>query len=127
MSNDISAELLAKRVVSKASGFYANSDWDLVDAFRDGEVAAEELGEMEEAALPEPMQGMTTAQKLEFLEQKKAERKSIQQQILELSESRATYVAERKLEQVAAAPSVSDAFTGAIRKQAAVKNFTFNN
>lgn len=127
MSNDISAGLLAKRVVSKASGFYANSDWDLVDAFRDGEVAAEELGEMEEAALPEPMQGMTTAQKLEFLEQKKAERKSIQQQILELSESRATYVAERKLEQVAAAPSVSDAFTGAIRKQAAVKNFTFNN
>jgi hypothetical protein len=55
------------------------------------------------------------------------ERESIREEILELSESRSSYVAEKKKEQAAAAPSVSDALTGAIRKQAEQKNFTFNN
>jgi hypothetical protein len=127
MSSDISVGLLAKRAVSKASEFYANSDWDLVDAFRDGEVAAKDLVEMEDAALPEPMQGMSAPQKLDYLQQKQAERQSIQQEILELSESREVYVAEQKREQAAAAPSVSDALSGAIRKQARQKNFTFAN
>jgi uncharacterized protein YdaT len=126
MSSDIAVGLLAKRARSKASEFYANGDWDLVDAFREGEVAAEELAQMEDAALPEPMQGMSASQKLDYLQQKQAERQSIQQQILELSESRAVYVAEHKREQ-AAAPSVSDALSGAIRKQAEQKHFTFNN
>jgi len=127
MSSDISLGLLAKRAVSKASEFYANSDWDLLDAFRDGEIAAEQLAEMEDAALPAPMQGMTAPQKLDYLQQKQAERQSIQQEILELSESRAAYVAEQKRGQAAAAPSVSDALSGAIRRQAEEKNFSFDN
>jgi hypothetical protein len=126
-SSDIAVGLLAKRAVAKASAFYANSDWDLVDAFRDGEVAAEELAQMEDAALPALMQGMSAPQKLDYLQQKRAERESIQRQILELSEARAVYVAEHRRAQVAAAPSVSDALGGAIRKQAAQKKFTFTN
>jgi len=98
-----------------------------VDAFRDGAVAAEELVKMEDAALPEPMQGMSAEQKLDFLQHKQAERQSIQQEILELSESRTSYVAGKKREQAAAAPSISDALTGAIRKQAQQKHFTFGN
>jgi hypothetical protein len=87
----------------------------------------EELEEMEDAALPEPMQGMSAQQKLDFLRQKQSERQSIQRHILELSESRSVYVAEQRREQAVAAPSVSDALSGAIRKQAEEKNFTFNN
>jgi uncharacterized protein YdaT len=127
LSSNISTGLLAGRARSKASEFYANADWDLVDALRDGAVAEEELAAMEDAALPEPMQGMSAEQKLGYLKQKQAQRQLIQQEILELSESRASYVAEQKRDQAAAAPSVSDALSGAIRRQAQLKNFTFNN
>jgi len=127
LSSDISVGLLAKRAQSKASAFYGNADWDLVDALKDGEVAEEQIAEMEEAALPEPMQGLSAQQKLDYLQQKQSERESIREEILELSETRASYVAEKKLEQAAAAPSVSDALSGAIRKQAQQKNFSFAN
>ena len=126
MSSDISVGLLAKRAQSKASAFYGNADWDLVDALKDGAVAEEQIVEMEDAELPEPMQGLSARQKLDYLQQKQVERESIQQEILELSESRASYVAEKKQELASAAPSVSDALTGAIRKQAEQKNFTFD-
>jgi len=125
MSNDISAGLLAKRAHSKASAFYGNADWDLVDALRDGEIAAEQLESMQESALPEPMQGLSAGQKLDYLQQKQAQRQSIQREILELSASRADYVAEKQRKQATAAPSVSDALTGSIRRQAQQKNFTF--
>ena len=127
MSGEISTGLLAKRAQSKASAFYGNADWDLVDALKDGEVAEEQIAEMEDTALPEPMQGLSAQQKLDYLQQKQVERESIRDEILELSESRSSYVAEKKKEQTAAAPGVSDALTGAIRKQAEQKNFTFDN
>jgi hypothetical protein len=59
--------------------------------------------------------------------EKARQRNAIQRQILELSESRAAYVAEQKRDLAAAAPSVSDALTNAIKKQAREKNFTFEN
>jgi hypothetical protein len=127
MSSDISVGLLAKRAQSKASSFYGNADWDLVDALKDGEVAEEQIVEMEDADLPEPMQGLSAQQKLDYLQQKQLVRESIQLEILDLSESRASYVAEKKKELASAAPSVSDALTGAVRKQAQQKNFTFDN
>jgi hypothetical protein len=126
VSSDISVGLLAKRARAKASSFYGNSDWDLVDAFKDGEVAEQQLEAMEEAELPEPMQGLSVEQKLDYLQQKQTARESIQQEILELSESRADYVAAKKSEQAAAAPSVSDALMGSIRRQAQQKNFSFD-
>ena len=55
MSGEVSTGLLAKRAQSKASAFYGNADWDLVDALRDGEVAEEEIAEMDDAALPASM------------------------------------------------------------------------
>ena len=127
LSSDISVGLLAKRARAKASAFYGNADWDLVDAFKDGEVAEEQLHEMEDAALPEPMQGLSAQQRLDYLQQKQDERISIQKEILELSDARVSYVAAKKREQATVAPSVSDALTGAIRKQAQQKNFTFDD
>ena len=126
-SEEISVGLLAKRAGSKASAFYDNSEWDMVDALEDGEIAREQVGEMEAAVLPEPMRSMSASGRLEYLQQKKDERDAIRQEILELSEDRAVYVAEKKREQAVAAPAVSDALSGAIRKQAQQKNFSFEN
>ena len=126
-SSDISAGLLAKRARSKASSFYDNADWDLVDALREGQVTAEEVEAMAPESLPEAMQNQPAPQRLEYLKQKQAERDEIQREINELGQSRDRYVEAKKREQAAAAPSVSDAFGAAIRRQAEQKNYSFAN
>ena len=127
MSSDISVGLLSKRARSKASSFYDNSDWDLVDALREGQVSAEEVEAMQAEALPEPMREQPAEQRIEYLEKMQAERDAIQQEIVDLGKSRDRYVKEKQREQAAAAPSISDAFSGAIRRQAEQKNYSFAN
>jgi uncharacterized protein YdaT len=124
-SSTISAGLMAKRAVSKVSSFYNNKSWDLVDAMEEGEVDEAALADMDQASLPEPMKSMSTQQKKEYVATKANKRKEIQQQISELSKSRESFVAEKQREQIAAAPSMIDALTGAIRKQAEQKSFVF--
>ena len=124
-SSSISAGLLAKRAKSKASAFYDNATWDLVDAFRQGAVGAHELADLESAELPEPMQEMTSDERLNYVKEKAAERKKIQREITELSKDRDAYVAEQRAEMAEEAPSMSDALIGAVRKQAAAKEFVF--
>jgi hypothetical protein len=124
-SSNISAGLLVKRAKSKSSSFYNNSSWDLVDALNEGEVDEEELVQFEDEALPEPMQGLSSREKLDYVHEKAAARKLIKQEISELSRSRAAYVAQIKRDQVAASPSISDALTNAVKKQARQKNFIF--
>ena len=124
-SSGISAGLLAKRAKSKASAFYDNAAWDLVDAFRQGKVDADKLASFEEEALPEPMQKMTSDERLNYVKGKDDERKKIQQEITELSKDRDAYVAEQRAQMAVQAPSMSDALIGAVRKQAEEKNFLF--
>lgn len=126
LSSGISAGLLAKRAKAKVSGYYNNSAWDLVDAIEEGEVDAEALARIEDEKLPEPMLGLSEEEKLDYVQQQAQERKRIKKEISELSDSRAAFVAEEKRAQVAAAPSMSDALTTAIKKQAQQKQFSFD-
>ena len=111
--------------VSKSSSFYKNSKWDLVDALEEGEVDAESISALDDENLPEPMKNMDGNARLEYVEKKAKARDAIKQRISELSESRKQYVAERKKEMAQTAPSVSDALTQAVRKEANAKNFVF--
>ncbi len=124
-SEKISAGLLAKRARSKSSSFYSNTSWDLVDAMKDGEVDEDQLVEMEESALPEQMRKMSKREKKDYVKAKSKARKDIKEEIQRLSESRDAYVAEKKREEIAAAPSMSDALTAAVKKQAKEKNYKF--
>jgi len=125
LSGEISAGLLAKRAKSKSSSFYRNSDWDLVDALTEGEVDETELAEMQDEVLPEPMIGLSQRARVDYVLQKAEERKQIKKEIADLSRDREVYVAAEKETLAAAAPSVSDALTSAIKKQAQQKNFVF--
>jgi hypothetical protein len=125
LSSEISAGLLAQRVESKSSSFYNNSNWDLVDALNEGEVDEEALVTIEDAQLPEPMQGLSVQEKIDYVQEKAAQRKIIKQEISTLSRLRAAFVAAVKRDQVAASPSISDALTSAVKKQARQKNFVF--
>ncbi len=125
LSSNISAGLLAKRAKSKSSSFYNNAEWDLVDALKDGEIDESNLAEIREAELPEPMQGLSSKEKIEYVREKTKERNQIKQEITELSKARDAYVAQVKQEQATAAPSMGDALAETVRKQAENKNFVF--
>jgi len=125
LSSEISAGLLSQRAVSKSSSFYNNANWDLVDALNEGEVDEEALVAIEDAQLPEPMQRLSAQQKVDYVQEKAAQREIIKQEISTLSRQRAAFVATAKREQLAASPSISDALTSAVKKQARQKNFVF--
>ena len=125
LSSEISIGLLAKRAKSKSSAFYSNSNWDLVDALNNGEVDKDELLKIEDADLPEPMKSLSSKERIDYVIEKARQREMIKQEITELSELRAAFVAEAKREQFAASPAISDALTSAIKKQAKQKDFVF--
>jgi signal recognition particle subunit SEC65 len=79
-----------KRAVSKSSHVYNNKSWDLVDASKE---AGFEIAEIDEKALPAPMQSMNEAERKAYVEEKKAEREQINREIQELNAQRSTYVA----------------------------------
>jgi hypothetical protein len=121
-SSRISAGLLSKRVKTKSSSFYSNAHWDLIDALHEGEVKASEISKIEDKHLPDSMKGLSSTERLEHIRQKEKERRDIKQEFEEQTELRATYVAKIKREQIGASPTMSDALTKAIKKQAEEKN-----
>ncbi len=122
-SREISSGLLAKRAESKITSFYSNANWDLVDAMKDGEVSEEALVQLEQEALPEPMKDLSSSEKMDYVKEKAQAREKIKQEITRLSGLRAAFVAEAKKDRAAASPSMSDALTQAVKKQAQQKNF----
>ncbi len=123
LSASVSEAYLAKRAKAKATSVYKNSQWDLVDATADGAV---ELDSIPNEQLPEPMQAMTVEEQTHYIAEKKAERDSLQRQILELSDEREAFVAkEQEKQAVPAAPTFNDAIKEAISQQAEKKNYEF--
>ena len=78
------------RAVSKSSHAYTNSSWDLVDAAKEDESI---IASAPAAQLPKEMQGMSEAQRKDYVKQKAAERKKIQDEIQELNKKRQAYIA----------------------------------
>lgn len=121
-SSNISGGLLAKRAKSKASGYYRNSTWDLVDAEKEGKV---DLNTMEEKDLPAPMRSMDNKQRKAYIAETAKKRHEIKQEILTLSKEREAYVKNEQTKRTKQKVStMDDALTTAIRKQAAEKNFS---
>jgi hypothetical protein len=124
-SEKISSALLAKRARAKSSSYYSNDQWDLVDALEKGTINEEQLVELKESELPEPMRNMNDKQKKDYIAEKTKQRKELKEEIESLSQSRDKYIAEQKVQAVAAAPTISDALTKSIRKQAKEKQYEF--
>ena len=110
------------RNVAKASSLYFNGSWDLVDA-----VTQEgfKLEEVDVNTLPENMQHMTPEERKCYIEGRRAERETIQKQILELAGEREAYLKEA-YKKVTKGTSLDDAIRQALHKQAARKGLTFS-
>ncbi len=112
------------RVSAKSSAQYRNSNWDLVDAMKEGTV---KLGDVKDEDLPENMRGMTAAQREQHVKEQQTRRTTIQTKIRVLTELRNKYVAEQRRQSSSsgAADTLETAMIKAVREQAAAKRFQF--
>jgi len=69
------------------------------------------------------MKAMSSNERKNYIQEKSKLRTQLKQEITLLGESRKKYVAEQKKEQALSAPSVSDALSNAVKKQATEKGF----
>ncbi len=111
------------RVVSKASSFYSNSTWDLVDASKEKDF---DIAKIKENELPDELKGKTKEQKQQYVADKTKERQEIIKQIQLLNEKRTVYIAEKSKTMGTNDQSLDAAMIKAIREQAAKKNFVFD-
>ncbi len=112
-----SPQRAAQRATAKSSGLYRNSKWDLVDAFKEGEVKLEELAEMDAEDLPEEMKDLKPEDRVAYVQEKQTEREAIQNQIQELSKARDAFVAAERAKGVEG-ETLESALLRAIRTQA---------
>lgn len=117
---EMEAGVAVKRSVSKSSRLYKNSQWDLVDAMEDDEAV---LSELKEEDLPAELQGKTEKEIKAYVEDKKAEREKIQQEIKELNAKREAYIAENQKEEKG---ELENALLSAIKNQASKKNYKWD-
>lgn len=124
VQQDANAESYSKgnavsRTISKGSHMYKNSSWDLVDAEDDADFSYEEL---ETESLPEELQELSTKELQEYVEDKKAERAKIKEEITVQNNKRRIYLAEQKQQTDNA---LEGAMIQALKKQAGKKNYTW--
>ena len=111
-----------QRALTKASSNYRNTAWDLVDACKEGKVQIETI---KEAELPAEMQKMTVDERKKHVETQFAERGKLRNRINQLNAERSKFVAE-KTKQHAVTNTLDIVMTGAIREQAAKRNYKFD-
>ncbi len=107
------------RTVSKGSHLYTNSTWDLVDAEKEADFSYDKLKKDE---LPQELKGKSTSEIKKYLETKRNERESIQNEIKEFNEQRRKYISENSKQ---TENGLENAMVQAIKKQAEKKNYSW--
>ena len=123
-AESLNSAAAATRAQTKAQRLY-HCSWDLVDACRAGQIKLEDVSI---ADLPEPMRGMTPAERKSYIDEQAAKRAQIQKQIAELTAKRQTFVqAEMKKMAVDDSKAFDSAIRRAVRQQAEAKGLEFND
>lgn len=112
---------MASRIVSKGSGLYDNSGWDLVDAKKTGA----KVEEMAKDDLPAEMREMKPEERKAFVDGKEKERAQIVEQIKALSQERDAFVAAESKKRAAGSATSGSALIRSARAQAEKSAFSF--
>lgn len=114
----VNKEVLVKRSVSKSSSYYKKGaeKWDLVSK---SESDKEYVASVPSAELPEEMKTMSKDEKVKFVETKKVERESIENQIAELNKERENYIRQHSSKED---DLLENVLINSIRQQAKTKN-----
>lgn len=113
---------MVERAAAKASHFYSNSHWDIVDRYRAGELVEDDI---EPEALPEEWRGLTFEELTVELDGVIEERTRVQQEIAELYKKREAEVATQRAE--LGVRTLGVALAEAIIGQAREQGFTHVN
>lgn len=120
-ASSLSPSVMVERSVTKGSGQYNNSTWDLVDAKKDGSL---DLAKIPKDQLPKEMQSMTLDEQKKFIDKKEKEREEYQNRINELDKQRRDYIAKQIAENKEE-NTLDAAMLKIIREQAGNKNYKF--
>ncbi|MGB5430499.1 vWA domain-containing protein [Eudoraea sp.] len=114
---ELEEAVAVKRAVSKSSGMYKNSSWDLIDAAEDDEF---DVSAIKKEELPGALRDKSKAELTAFIGEKKAERTRIQKEIQQLNAKRESYISEHAQQEKG---ELENAMLNAIKRQAAGKKF----
>lgn len=112
-----------ERVVSKASSFYSNAEWDIVDASDRQDF---DISSIKESDLPAELKGKTAQEKQAYISRKKTEREAIKAKIVLLNKQRVKYISEQEKTSGVHA-SLDASMLKAIKAQASKKRFIFES
>ncbi len=93
-AQSIGAGNKAERSSAKSKANYDNSSWDMVDAYKKGNI---DLEKMKDEELPKEFQGKTLEQKKVLLKEKEDQRVEYQKKIAELAKLREKFITEEKM------------------------------
>jgi len=114
---ELEEAVAVKRAVSKSSGMYKNSSWDLIDAAEDDEF---DVAAVKKEELPKELRDKSKAELNAFIGEKKTERKRIQKEIQQLNAKRESYISKHAQQEKG---ELENAMLNAIKRQAAFKKF----
>lgn len=114
---ELEEAVAVKRAVSKSSGMYKNSSWDLIDAAEDDKF---DVSAIKKEELPGALRDKSKAELTAFIGEKKAERTRIQKEIQQLNAKRESYISEHAQQEKG---ELENAMLNAIKRQAAGKKF----
>ena len=110
----------SSRIVAKGGALYNNASWDLVDKTLE---EGFDWNSLSVAELPEEIQSMTLAQRVEFVDAKRELRETIQSEIQAASEAREVFVKRVIADRIGDA-GLGEAMRKVIREQAMAKGFS---
>ena len=114
---ELEEAVAVKRAVSKSSGMYKNSSWDLIDAAEDDEF---DVAAVKKEELPKALRDKSKAELTAFIGEKKAERTKIHKEIQELNAKREIYISEHAQQEKG---ELESAMLKAIKRQAPLKKY----
>ena len=120
-ASSLAPSVMVERTVTKGSGQYNNSSWDLVDAKKDGSL---DLAKIPKDQLPKEMQNMSLDEQKKYIDKKAKEREKYQNKINELDKQRRDYIA-KKISENPEDNTLDAAMLKIIREQASNKNYKF--
>lgn len=118
------APAAAERAAAKASGFYDNGAWDLVDRLEKEPTL--DLATLKDDELPADLAKVPVAERRAWLEARKAERTRLQAEIKVLDQKRQAHVkAEMAKQRLSDGAGLDRALKDALREQAGAAGFRF--
>jgi len=118
---ELSKPAMASRAITKSSGLYSSSGWDLVDAVKDGK----KLADVPVEALPEPMQTLGASEREAFVVAAAEKREAVQARIQELGKERQSYIEAQRADSADADVGLDDAMKQGLRSIAESRGYEF--